>query len=289
MRLISTQKKIKKLNRLRQRHARVALGLVVLVFIFVVLVFGYHRTASTPTKTYDPSNPKSSSPAPHPPTNPQPDEAKPTPVAALSQQDQAASLSSVVNKGRILPSSYVPANLVVPNVPLRLSSGAPEMHVRADTAAAMEQMFSAAAQEGLQLKLASGYRSYSTQSGLYKGYVTSSGQAYADATSARPGHSEHQTGLAADLEPASRACEIQECFGDMAEGKWLAANAHKYGFIIRYQKGKQSLTGYQYEPWHVRYLGTSLAAKVYSSGKTLEQYFGLSLYADYPAVKFQLQ
>jgi D-alanyl-D-alanine carboxypeptidase len=163
------------------------------------------------------------------------------------------------------------------------------MHIRADTAVAMKQLFDGAAQSGLQLKLASGYRSYSTQKALYNGYVASSGQAYADASSARPGHSEHQTGLAADLEPASRNCEIQQCFGTTAEGKWLAANAYKYGFIIRYQEGKDRLTGYEYEPWHVRYIGADLATKVYKSGKTLEQYFGMTTYADYPATSYQLR
>ncbi|PJE65534.1 hypothetical protein COU91_01040 [Candidatus Saccharibacteria bacterium CG10_big_fil_rev_8_21_14_0_10_47_8] len=292
MRLISTKRRVKRFNRSSGGRRRLAISLGVLAILFVAWLFLYHRTASTPPKTYGGSSGPVSTPVPvsAPSADFQPKKAEPVPnTTTLSAQDRAASLSVVVNKGRILPSTYVPANLVVPNVALRLGPGSPEMRVRADAASAMEQLFAAAARDSLQLKLASGYRSYSFQRSLYNGYVASLGQAYADATSARPGHSEHQTGLAADLEPASRNCEIQECFGNTAEGKWLAANSYKYGFIIRYQQGKQSLTGYQYEPWHVRYLGTSLATKVYSSGKILEQYFGLPSYADYPAVQFQLQ
>lgn len=290
MRLIFPRsRRVKRFSRTPKSHRLVVAAGVLVVFI-VAWLFLYHRTASTPTKSANPSPQASSSvpPPSAPSTAPQPSPASP-PSSSLTAQDQAASLTVVVNKGRILPSTYVPANLVVPDVALRLGSGSSEMHVRADTAAAMKQLFDGAAQSGLQLKLASGYRSYSSQKALYNGYVASSGQAYADASSARPGHSEHQTGLAADLEPASRNCEIQQCFGATAEGKWLAANAYKYGFIIRYQEGKDKLTGYEYEPWHVRYIGAELSTKVYKSGKTLEQYFGMSTYADYPAISYQLR
>ena len=188
----------------------------------------------------------------------------------------------VVNKGRQLPSDYVPAGLVVPTVPLRLSGSAAEMHVRSDTAAAMEKMFAAAKNEGINLMLASGYRSYATQVSVYNGYVSASGVDQADTFSARPGHSEHQTGLAADVEPTSRVCEVEQCFENTPEGKWLAANSYKYGFIIRYQKDTQALTGYEYEPWHVRYVGSDLSAQIHQTGQTLEQFFGLPNYSTYP-------
>lgn len=194
----------------------------------------------------------------------------------------------VVNKGRILPSTYAPADLVVPNVPLRLSAGSPEMHMRQVTATAMEKMFQKAATQNIHLMVASAYRSYDEQIGLYNGYVRTQGQTAADASSARAGHSEHQTGLTADLEPASRNCEVEQCFGDTAEGKWLAANAYKYGFIIRYPKGQDKLTGYEYEPWHVRYVGVDLAKQIHKTGQTLEQFFGLPAYADYPGTSYQL-
>ncbi len=135
---------------------------------------------------------------------------------------------------------------------------------------ALDEMQTAAAKEGIILYVVSGFRDYDTQEEIYNRYVSSDGKANADRYSARPGHSEHQTGLAFDLN------ELEESFGETREGKWLAANAHKYGFIIRYPKGKEHITGYMYEPWHVRYLGKDVATKVYNSGLTLEEYLGIT-------------
>lgn len=200
-----------------------------------------------------------------------------------------SSLWVVVNKGRILPSDYVPAGLVAPNIPLRLSSGASEMKLRPDTAAALEKMAAAASKDGINLMLSSGYRSYYTQQSLYSAYAARDGIAKADTYSARAGHSEHQTGLAADLEPTSRKCEVDQCFESTPEGQWLAANAQNFGFIIRYQKTTQNLTGYEYEPWHVRYVGDALAAQLYQSGQTMEQFFNLPDYLQYPQQSYQLK
>lgn len=203
--------------------------------------------------------------------------------------NDSSSIWAVVNKGRILPSTYVPANLVVPNIPLRLSAGAEEMHLRADAASAMETMYKAAANDGAHLMLASGYRSYSSQYSLYNSYVRSLGQASADISSARAGHSEHQTGLAADLEPTNRACEVADCFANLPEGKWLAANAYKYGFIIRYPADKTQITGYEYEPWHVRYVGVALSSEMHQENvETLEEFFSLPAYTSYPTSSYQL-
>lgn len=202
--------------------------------------------------------------------------------------NDTASLWVVVNKGRVLPGSYRPPDLVVPKVALRYSSGSTEMLVRKETASAMEAMFSDAAGAGVKLMLASGFRPYSMQSSIYNRHVRDYGRAQADRVSARPGHSEHQTGWAADLEPASRVCEIAKCFGDLAEGQWLAANAYRFGFIIRYPSGKEQLTGYDYEPWHVRYVGPELAGELLRTGQTLEQFFGLPDFATYPAEIYQL-
>lgn len=123
---------------------------------------------------------------------------------------------------------------------------------------------------GIYLYELSGFRSYETQEGLYNRYVAADGKAEADTYSARPGHSEHQTGLALDVN------SLYESFADTAEGKWLAANAHRYGFIIRYPAGKTDKTGYIYEPWHIRYVGVEKATKIYSSGLCLEEYYGIS-------------
>jgi zinc D-Ala-D-Ala carboxypeptidase len=208
---------------------------------------------------------------------------------SLYSTDAAASLWVVVNKGRALPSDYIPAKLVAPDAPLRLPASASEMHLRQDASSALASMFASAKSQGVNLMLASGYRSYASQSAVYSAYVAQSGAAEADTFSARPGHSEHQTGLAADIEPLSRTCEVEQCFENTAEGRWLAANSYKYGFVIRYQKTTQNLTGYEYEPWHVRYVGSDLAMQLQQNGQSMEQYFGLPAYTSYPIQQLQLK
>lgn len=138
--------------------------------------------------------------------------------------------------------------------------------------AALNTMFSAAASEGLSLWVKSGFRSYNDQLWQYNYYAERDGVALADTYSARAGHSEHQSGLAFDLN------SLYTSFADTAEGQWLAANCHKYGFIIRYPAGKEHLTGYMYEPWHVRYLGVDNATAVFESGLCLEEYLGITSY-----------
>lgn len=138
-----------------------------------------------------------------------------------------------------------------------------------ETKSQFDKLAAAAAQEGLNIWLASGFRSYSYQSEIYNNYVSIYGQSTADTFSARPGHSEHQTGLAIDVNT------IDDSFAGTPEAIWLENHAHEYGFIIRYPKGKESITGYKYEPWHIRYLGKDLATTVYNSGLTLEEYLGI--------------
>lgn len=162
----------------------------------------------------------------------------------------------VVNKTYALPSDYNPG-------------------VDPDAQAAFDKMQAAAAKEGLNIYISSGFRSYDYQSGLYDRYVKRSGKAEADRYSARPGHSEHQTGLAFDLN------SIDMTFADTDECAWVNEHCAEYGFIIRYPQGSESITGYMYEPWHLRYLGTENAKKVYDSGLTLEEYLGIdSKYAE---------
>ncbi|HJP96100.1 MAG TPA: M15 family metallopeptidase [Candidatus Saccharimonadales bacterium] len=189
----------------------------------------------------------------------------------------------VANKQRPLnPKTYAPSDLVVPNIPLAASTSM-EKQVRQATATALEKMVADAKQQGAALNLQSGYRSYSFQVSLYNRYVKEQGQSVADTQSARPGYSEHQTGFAADLGSVPHPeCDVEECFGSTTEGKWLAANAYKYGFIIRYPQNMQSVTGYIYEPWHVRYIGVELATEMHNTGvQTLEQFFGLPDAPDY--------
>ncbi len=162
----------------------------------------------------------------------------------------------IANKSYPLPKNYNPG-------------------VNPEAKAALDQMFAAAASEGLSMRVASGFRSYSTQQQLYNNYVKRDGVAAADRYSARPGYSEHQTGLAFDINKASSS------FTGTPECNWLAANAYKYGFILRYPEGKENITGYMYESWHYRYIGVEKAEKIYNSGLTLEEYYGFtSVYAN---------
>jgi len=183
----------------------------------------------------------------------------------------------IANKQHPLnPAAYVPPDLTVPNVPLA-QPGADNMQMRAATAAGIEKMFAAAKQADINLEVVSAYRSYTYQHTVYNRYVTSSGQAAADQESARPGYSEHQTGLAVDIGAASGSCALSQCFGATPEGEWLAANAYKYGFLLRYPADKVAVTGYEYEPWHFRYIGTDLSNELHARHvETLEEFFGVS-------------
>ena len=115
-------------------------------------------------------------------------------------------------------------------------------------------------EKGYELIARSGYRSYDTQVMLYDRYVKEDGVEAADTYSARPGHSEHQTGLTIDITSDSVHGGLTETFGETDEGKWVAENAHRFGFIIRYPENRVDETGYQYEPWHLRYVGTEAAS-----------------------------
>lgn len=191
--------------------------------------------------------------------------------------DEPGSIWWIVNKVRPLsPATYAPTDLVTPNVPLRHTAGDSEMRLRKEAATGLEELVAAAKLENINLLLASGYRSYQLQVAVYNAAVQKYGQAGADKQSARPGTSENQTGLAADIGAASRKCEVEQCFGSMAEGQWLAANSYKYGFVLRYPENKEAATGYEYEPWHYRYVGKELATELYKQNMlTLEEFFGI--------------
>ncbi|TLG77509.1 D-alanyl-D-alanine carboxypeptidase family protein [Culicoidibacter larvae] len=158
----------------------------------------------------------------------------------------------IANKNNCMPSSYAPGE-------------------SAQAAVAFSQMAADAANEGLSLNDFSTYRSYSGQKSLYDRYVAADGQEAADRYSSRPGCSEHQTGLAFDIGGSNSAAWAETTFDDTEEAIWLANNAYKYGFILRYPPGKESVTGYMYESWHYRYVG-DIAKTIYDSGKTLEEY-----------------
>lgn len=144
---------------------------------------------------------------------------------------------------------------------------------------AAQDMINDASKEGLNIWIQSGYRPYISQKTIYERYVASDGADKADTYSSRPGHSDHQTSLAFDLN------SVSDSFGNTKEGKWVNNNCWKYGFIIRFPKNKEDETGYKYESWHLRYVGTELAETLYNNGNwlSMEGYFGItSNYDDTP-------
>jgi D-alanyl-D-alanine carboxypeptidase len=178
----------------------------------------------------------------------------------------------IVNKKYVLSSSFVPPDLRTVNVPH--TNNHPLRNV---AATALEQMVTAAANQNIHLRLLSGYRSYATQAQLYNNYVAQYGQAAADRFSARPGHSEHQSGLALDIGDADAPnCDIEACFATTTGGKWVAAHAAEFGYIIRYTAAKETVTGYMAESWHIRYVGVELATKLATTGLSMEEYFGVA-------------
>ena len=189
--------------------------------------------------------------------------------------DDPASIWVIVNKLRPLnPQNYVPPDLVVPRVKLQLSPKSERMHVRQVVAEPLQDLFAAAAKDGFNLILLSGYRSAAYQEKIYARYQKKLKRAAV--ASAKSGYSEHQTGLAVDLNrDKDLKCLTMPCFADMPEAKWLVDHAHEFGFIIRYEKDKESITGYEYEPWHLRYVGQDLAGELFNTQQTMEEFFGI--------------
>ncbi len=192
--------------------------------------------------------------------------------------DDPDSIWVVADKLRPLePSNYAPRDLVTLTYPHRA-----EPRLRSGAASAYTAMYNAAKADGLTLVILSAYRSYSVQVAVYNGWVNRLGVDKADLQSARPGFSEHQTGLSVDIAAKNGRCTIADCFGDTPEGKWLTENAWKFGWVLRYPEGLTSITGYKYEPWHWRYVGRGLAAELReTSTPTLEEFFGLPPAPDY--------
>ncbi|MGN0327653.1 MAG: M15 family metallopeptidase [Lachnospira sp.] len=178
----------------------------------------------------------------------------------------------IANKTYSLPDTFIPTDPAQPVTSERSNTSLDKTLMEN-----YEIMRKDAANLGLNIYIASGYRSYNYQLNLYNRYVSQDGKAAADTYSSRAGHSEHQTGLCFDLN------SVEDSFQYTSEGKWVNDNCYKYGFCIRFPKGKESYTGYQYEPWHLRYVGVELATKLYNNGDwiSLEEYYGItSEYAD---------
>ena len=238
--------------------------------------------AATPdpivTATPNPTDslPPTETPTPAPTDTPSP---SPTPFnPQLYSIDAANSLWVVVDKQRPLnPKTYVPKSLVKPKFPGGVGQNPYGIRLAKPAGKAVVAMATAmnAAGAGV-LVLSSTYRSYNTQVAVHDRDVAQLGLVAGENLAARPGYSEHQTGLAADLSAAGQGCVIRVCFSNTKAGKWLAANAWQYGFILRYPKGRTATTGYQFEPWHYRFVGVELSTQMHLTGvAVLEDFFGL--------------
>lgn len=185
------------------------------------------------------------------------------------------SLLIVANKSHKLPEGYEPSDLTRPNV---ASSAA--WTLREPAARALEEMFAAAEADGIHMVLGSAYRSEAYQRQLWNNYASMYSPERADRISSRPGYSDHQTGLAVDIVQGMNSglgTDFNETFENTPEAKWLHEHAQEYGWIMRYPKGKEEITGYAYEPWHFRYIGKEYAEAIYAvdEWETFEEYFGV--------------
>jgi len=260
--------------RLRRTVIVASIAAVVIVALVVVAVVVFSPKGDPvpmPTPSNSPTPTTSSTPSSTPTPTP-----TPTPTFDSSAQsiDDPSSYWVVVNKLRPLnPADFEAPDLV--DVPVAYANEPVMRQVASDAVVAMFAAF-AAESGGLQMQSQSAYRSYGSQESVYAGWVSSLGQEAADLTSARPGYSEHQTGLAIDVSADPANCSLDQCFADTPQGQWLAANGWRFGFIVRYPNGKTDITGYEYEPWHMRYVGVELATEMHNTGiQTLEEFFGL--------------
>lgn len=171
----------------------------------------------------------------------------------------------LVNKNNRLDDCYIPSDLI--KIDSKYTDGL--KYLRKDALVNIYNLIDDARKLGYFINITSAYRSYSYQDNLYNYYVESKGKEYADSCSARPGHSEHQTGLSVDIEGSNRDYDN---FVNSKEFNWVSSNAHLYGFILRYNKDKVNITGFKYEPWHYRYVGKDIATYIYNNNLSLEEY-----------------
>ena len=215
-----------------------------------------------PEETEKPAETSTPEPTPEPKPTATPDPKKDVDVYSDD------SIQRIVNKEHLLPSDYVPSDLVLPNVP---RNG--DRMLRKEAASAIEEMFAAAKEDGIYLYLASGYRSYADQKYLYNYYLQNRGEEWTSHVDAYPGGSEHQTGLSVDLSTTDHVCEIYKCFSETDAFKWLQEHSWEYGYIERNPEDSEQYTGIQFSPWNFRYVGKEEAEKLHDSGLTMEQYY----------------
>jgi D-alanyl-D-alanine carboxypeptidase len=191
---------------------------------------------------------------------------------SLSMIAEPESITVLVNKQFALPQDYEPSDLVYPNLLFTFTEKSDRRKMRTVAARALESLFAAASKDKVQLAGVSAYRSYTTQKAVFNRYVKQDGLKKARTYSAIPGTSEHETGLAIDVSGSNGKCAAEDCFAGSKEAIWLGKHVAEYGFIIRYPQGKAKITGYNYEPWHLRYVGTEVSLEIAKKGITLEEY-----------------
>lgn len=202
-------------------------------------------------------------------------------VPATEINRDPESITVFVNKEYNLPKDYVPKNMVIPRILFNHSYVDERQKMLPEAASALEKLFEAAKKEGLTLYGISAYRSYDRQRKIFLNNIVKKGKNHTLRYSAVPGTSEHQTGLAIDVSTKGLRFRLVNDFAYTSEGKWLADNAHYYGYIIRFPKDKYDITGYAYEPWHIRYVGQDLAGYLYSNDLTLDEYYNYTPSEDF--------
>jgi len=234
--------------------------------------------ALEPTGTPTPTPTATPTPTPTPSPTPTPTPIPTVPPAPATLNTDTTTIDFIINRDYPLTSSYKPEDLVAPDIPFSFSEkNTDKRKLKQVAASALEDLYQAAlAEEGLTIYGVSGYRSYDRQYDIYAGYLAA-GRSIKSTNlySAAPGNSEHQTGLAIDVSCKSIGYRLVESFADTPEGIWLKENCWRFGFILRYPKNKEHITGYAYEPWHIRYVGVPLAYYLYNNDLTLEEYYNV--------------
>ncbi len=258
---------MKKNKRKRQIRPWAAVYLLIAIFLVIWAVYSltmplFHH--AVPSVTEQPQVATSA-------------ESTPVPTLDPEQDPRFLDTNSILlcaNKKHPLAQDYAPADLVTVDVPQKYGNAV----MRKEAAEAMKKMFDAAKVDGVSLFIGTGFRDYAFQESIYNGYVSQSGQEYADTISSRPGYSDHQTGLCADLGGPDEETYLEQSFINTPAGQWLYKHAYEYGFIMRYPNGKEDVTGYSYEPWHYRYVGVDVATDMYniSPELTFEEYFDIA-------------
>jgi D-alanyl-D-alanine carboxypeptidase len=260
----------RRVERHRAITALIVLAVVALAVLVVTIVAtrsgpGGGEPLAAPTTTIPPTTTEPA--APSTTVDPRPAVAPP-----LGTTPDPTALLVLVDRQRNLPTDWAPSGMVAPRLTWAATDAVERRLLRPEAAQALDQLAWAAASDGVPIIGVSAFRSQQSQQQVYDRYVRTDGQVAADRFSAHAGHSEHQTGLAVDVTGADGTCPTEPCFGATPQAAWLAAHAPEYGFIVRYPAGKELITTYESEPWHLRYVGVGPALAMQRAGLTLDEY-----------------